>query len=51
MTTTASRPVAVRWVKKNLFSTPLNVFLTVVLGAAIVYLAYLVIRFLVTSNF
>ena len=51
MTTTASRPVAVRWVKKNLFSTPLNVFLTVVLGAAIVYLAYLVIRFLITSNF
>ena len=51
MTTTAFRPVAVRWVRKNLFSTPLNVFLTVVLGAAIVYLAYLVIRFLATSNF
>lgn len=51
MTTTASRPVAVRWVRKNLFSTPLNVFLTVALGAAIVYLANLVIRFLATSNF
>ena len=51
MTTTAFRPVAVRWVRKNLFSTPLNVLLTVVLGAAIVYLAYLVIRFLATSNF
>ncbi|HJR87998.1 MAG TPA: amino acid ABC transporter permease [Acidimicrobiia bacterium] len=51
MTTTAFRPVAVRWVRKNLFSTPLNVFLTIVLGAAIVYLAYLVIRFLATSNF
>jgi general L-amino acid transport system permease protein len=51
MTITASRPVAARWVRKNLFSTPLNVFLTVVLGTGIVYLAYLVIRFLATSNF
>ncbi|MGH8959380.1 MAG: amino acid ABC transporter permease [Acidimicrobiia bacterium] len=51
MTMAASRPIAVRWIKKNLFSTPLNVLLTLVLGAGIIYLAYLLIRFLATSNF
>ncbi|MGH8923653.1 MAG: amino acid ABC transporter permease [Acidimicrobiia bacterium] len=37
--------------RKNLFSTPLNVVLTLVLGTGIVYLAFLLIRFLMTSNF
>jgi general L-amino acid transport system permease protein len=51
MTIAARRPVAMRWMQRNLFSTPLNAALTVVLGAGIIYLVYLVIRFLATSSF
>jgi general L-amino acid transport system permease protein len=51
MTLVARPPTSLRWVRKNLFSTPLNTALTVGLGAAILYAALLVTRFLTTSNF
>lgn len=51
MTIAAPKPLAVRWIRRNLFSTPLNIALTLVLGAGIVYLIYLLIGFLATSNF
>ena len=51
MTIATRRPPAMRWMRKNLFSTPLNVALTLVLGGGIVYLIYFLIRFLATSSF
>ena len=51
MTIAVRKPLAIRWIRRNLFSTPLNIALTLVLGAGIVYLIYLLIRFLATSNF
>ena len=51
MTIAARRPPAMRWMRKNLFSTPLNVALTLVLGGGIVYLIYFLIRVLATSSF
>ena len=39
------------WARKNLFSTPLNAALTAILGGGIVWAAFGLVRFLVTTDF